>query len=657
MLVGESYPKLLLRVGRTRDAVEAADRIASSGEENATTQLWYGQFLQGVASMPTAPEDLRKECQEKSGTALAKAVELGGDSPAPWLAHITNLLASGDLSAAEDAMRQAQLRLEEDQQQLLMARSYEMMGRWFDAENIYRMTYEQNPESEQVARQLATFYLGGRYPRPDGSAKAAKLINDILRQNVDDPDSVRRDDANWARRTAAQMLASTGDYQNLLDAEKLLRSNAINNTLALEDKLLMASILAVRPEPVSRTKAIRLLEEVQSQQRLNPELDLTLGKLYYAMDNWAKCRDHMESLITRYRNSFGPREAYIRMLLDRGGSNDLRVAEGQVKQLIEIAPTNPATLELVSLTYSKLGDDRRAKQSLRRMLPDDLSKLDANGYRLVARVASLLINAGDIDTAENLLGVLVKRPGATAGDQLQFIQFIGMHRDVDRAMKLLEQAADDANLMAVADVAATIVRAKRDEVGDKYDETIVGWFDRAEREDPDSITVFLAKANFRDIQGRYEDAANIYRTVLKNESLRGKPKAAVLNNLAYLLALARPKKNRRTRRWVCYAKLWTSWGRSATSSTLARPFGLVAASTRLRLTTWPWRSPISQRRRSISTRHSPTWDWGRRAMPWPPGNCAENLGLTRESVGRLEEEQYDKLKSQIEGLKGKGQGL
>lgn len=340
MLVGQTYPQLLLRVGRFRDAVEAAGRIASAGEENANIQLWYGQFLQSVAAVPSLPEDLKQECREKSGTALATAVELGGDSPAPWLAYITQQLSIGNLSGAEDGLRRAQLQLEEDQQQLLQARSYELMGRWFDAENIYRTAYEQNPDSEQVARQLATFYLSPRYPRPDGGNKAAKLINDILRKNVDDTDAVSRNNANWARRTAAQLLAGTGDYQNLLKSEKLLASNSINGTLAVEDKLLMASILAVRPEPVSRTKAIQLLEEVKSQQQINPELDLTLGKLYYAMDNWAKCRDHMETLITKYRDSFGPREAYIRMLLDRGGPTDLRTAEGQVKQLIAIAPVN-----------------------------------------------------------------------------------------------------------------------------------------------------------------------------------------------------------------------------------------------------------------------------------------------------------------------------
>ncbi len=657
VLIGRDYPQLLLQAGQFRDAVDAADRINAAGEDSGQTQLWYGQFVQAVSGLPGVPEDLKEQCQQSAGEALSRAVELAGDTPAPWLSYVTYLLATGQPVAAEDALREAQVQLEEDQQQLLKARGYEMMGRWFDAENIYQTTYDQNPESEQVARQLATFYLSRRYPRPDGPAKAAKLINEILRRYAADPNSVSRANANWARRTSAKLLASTGDYQNLIKAEKLLASNAENGTLAVEDKLQMAQILAVRPEPVSRTKAIRLLEEVNAQQKLTPELDLALGKLYFAVGNWPKCRDHMESVVTRYPDSFPVRDAYIRMLLNRGRSSNLRAAEGHMRKLIDIAPRSPATYELVSLVYDKLGDEKRSKQALQRMLPDDLRKLDDNGYRLVARVAMLLANSGDLDTSERLLTVVAQRPEATFADQMQFTRFIGTYRDPDRAFEILGKAIDDANALAVIDAGTAIARAKRDEVGDKYDATIEGWIDRAARDDPGSIPVLIARASLRDVQGQYEEAASIYRQVLAEDRLQGANKAAMLNNLAYLLALGAadeqsPNESVSLIREAVdilgpisdildtRAVIWIGRGE----------YQAAVDDMELAVTDKPTASKYFHKalaHMGLKQNSDALAAWER----------AEGLGLARDSVGRLEEQRYDKLKEQIDALRAKGQGL
>ena len=90
---------------------------------------------------------------------------------------------------------------------------------------------------------------------------------------------------------AAKMYSSTNEYPNLLKAEKLLASNSQDGNLLIEDKLAMAEILAPRPEPLSRLKAIGLLEEVSKVQPLNELAEIQLGELYYAVggnSNWIK---------------------------------------------------------------------------------------------------------------------------------------------------------------------------------------------------------------------------------------------------------------------------------------------------------------------------------------------------------------------------------
>ncbi|WP_442483419.1 tetratricopeptide repeat protein [Aeoliella sp. SH292] len=657
-LVGELYPQILLQTGKFRDAAEAADRLAAAGAENGPLQLWYGQFMQGMSTIATAPEDLRKQCQEKAGVALAKAVELQGDSPAPWLAHITNLLTSGKAAEAEEALRQAQLVLEEDQQPLLLARCYENMGRWFDAEGLYRLAYEQNPDADNVARQLATFYLSQRYPLGDGPQKAVPLINEILKDFAADPESVSRDNATWARRTAAQMLAATRDYQNLLQAEKLLASNSVNGALAVDDKIQMATILSARPEPVSRNKAIKLLEEVRAQQPLPPELDLKLGQLYFAVGNWPKSRDHMESVITKYPEAPVIRDAYIRMLVTRGGPEDLRIArERQLPQLARLAPNSPATLELASIVYDKSGDKTRAKQALQRMMPSDLSKLDANGYQLVARVASLLASQGDTENAEKLLQTLVSRPEATLGDQLQFAQFIGVYRDPARAFEMLDQMSNDSNALPVIDTAINIIRTKRDEIGDKYDAKVQTWIDNVRRDDPQSIAAALSEANLCDIQGRYEDAAALYRKVLQNTDLAGTAKAAVLNNLAYLLALGAAEEQTADEAVKLMKEATDILGPMSdvldTRATIWLNRGEYQAAVddmTLAVTDGPTASKYfhkAQAHMGLNQKSEALAAWKR----------AEELGLTRETVGRLEEKDYDELAAQIEKLKKQGNNL
>lgn len=657
-LVGELYPQILLRTGQFRDAAEAADRISAAGPENGPVQLWYGQFMQGLSTIAAAPEDFRKQCQEKAGAALAKAVELQGDSPAPWLAHITNLLTSGKPAEAEAALREAQLQLEEDQQPLLLARCYENMGRWFDAEGLYRLAYEQNPDADNVARQLATFYLSQRYPLRDGPNKAVPLINAILEQFADDSESVSRDNANWARRTAARMLASTGDYQNLLQAEKLLASNSVGGALAIDDKIEMATLLAARPEPVSRNKAIKLLEEVKAQQPLPPELDLRLGQLYFAVGNWPKCRDHMESLLTKYPDAPVIRDAYIRILLTRGGDTEIRIArDRQLPQLARLAANSPATLELASIVYDKAGDKTRAKQALQRMLPPKMENLDANGYRLVARVATLLASQGDTDTAEKLLQTLVARPEANLGDQLQFAQFVGIHRDPARAFEMLDQMDSDTNLLPVIDAAINIVRAKRDDVGDKYDATIEGWINSVRRDDPESITAALSEANLRDIQGRYEDAAALYRKVLTNTDLVGAPKAAVLNNLAYLLALGAAEEQSKDEAVKLMKEATDILGPISdvldTRASIWLNRGEYQAAVDdmvLAVTDGPTASKYFHKAQAH-------WGLGQKSEALAAWKKAEEMGLNRESIGRLEEKDYDELAAEMEKLQKQGNSL
>ena len=96
------------------------------------------------------------------------------------------------------------------------------------------------------------------YQRPDRRDKgdAAHQPNSQGRRREEG--AGQRRNLLWAGEWRPRCLSTTKEYQNLMKAEKLLASNSQDGNLLIEDKLAMAEILAPRPEPLSRLKAIEL---------------------------------------------------------------------------------------------------------------------------------------------------------------------------------------------------------------------------------------------------------------------------------------------------------------------------------------------------------------------------------------------------------------
>ncbi|MGI9456763.1 MAG: tetratricopeptide repeat protein [Aeoliella sp.] len=657
VLLDKIYPDILYRAGRYNEAAEAADKLAESRLENAPRQLWYGQFMQQLARTEGVPPELREVSLAKAGQALSIVVELEPNDPQGWLAWITYLLSSKDRDGAEQAIRSAQLALDEDRLPLLLARSYEMMGRWFDAENIYRLVLEKYPNNTQVTRQLAAFYLSPRYRGQDGGAKATVLVNDLLKQFAKDNRSVTVADANWARRTAAKMLAASGDYQSLLKAEKLLASNSANGTLGDEDKIEMAKILSTRSEPISRQKATNLLEEVMRQRTLDANLSLTLGQLYFKSGNWPKCRNQMNTVLTKYPQSVKARGDYIRMLLSRGGRTNLGIADRQVQRLIEISPNSYYTIELAALVFSKQGKTAEARETIKRVLPSDFSKLTESQSQFVHRVALLLIKLEDYATAEQLYAALANRPGAQSTHTTRLAEFVGIYRDPSEGFEMLNKLAADTDAISLIGTALKIVRAKRDDVGEEYDEQIETWIAREERDDPSSIATGLLKGDFRDLQGRYEESAEIFRGLLSDNELKGQTRAVVLNNLAYLIALGAADEASPNEAISLVLDAVKILGPIA--EILDTRAVIAIGREDYRAAVDDLELAVIDKPTSSSYFHKTIahLGLGERSAALEAWEKATDLGLTRADVNRLEHDQFDKVEAQMKALQARSDSL
>ena len=500
-----------------------------------------------------------------------------------------------------------------------------------------------------IARRLASFYLGGGYPLKDKLEKATPLINAILKAAAEDPGLATNDNVLWARRTAAKLLAQSGDYQKALDAERLLASNVVNDNLAIEDRLTMAKILATRPEPASKIKAIRLYEDVLQTQDLDLSDQLMLGQLYFATGRWERCQRQMTELISKNRANpqiAAARDAYIRMLLMHDEGSDLNDAARQLKQLQELAPTEPSTLELLVRISSKLGRQQDVVPVLKGLLS---RKENQSNPAVIIRVAKLMADLDDLDNAEKLFRIAARmNPNAN----LALADFLGQHRDLDQALDLMESVQDEVGTMLVIQYASALLKAKGDEVTDEQFERVEGWLARAQREDPDSIKFAMQEAELLDTRKQYQESAEVYRSLLARKDLVGFERAVVLNNLAYQLALTSPDSATTEEAMGYVSEAADILGprsdildtRAVVYMAMNQPDAAVA-DLELAVTDGPTASKYFHKARA----HLLAREDEKAVAAWEK---ALELGLSPEDIGVVERKVYDEVEAKINRLRG-----
>jgi tetratricopeptide (TPR) repeat protein len=558
-LLGQLYPEILFRTNRVDEALKQAKAAIELNPEAAQNHYWYSQLLarsayksraEAAAANQAAPgggdrlttqPNIDKAIMGQAIDEMREAVKLQPEFMEAWFALISYYQLLGEPENAQGALREAQLVLSGDNLQSFLARSYEALGRWFDAETMYRAVYEAAPDDLSKTQQLAAFYLGNVYQRPDRNLKVTPLLNKLLKAGADKKLPPNDPNLLWARRNAAKMLAETGDYQNLLKAEKLLTSNSKDGELTIDDKLALAEILAGRPEPRSKGKAIALIEDVGRVQPLNENSEIALARLYFeTAEDWRKYSSQMEKAIARFPNSMPARAAYVGNLINRGDQRSLEKAATHVTKLRQLAPNNITTFGLTVRLANKMGKQAAARAELLKGLPDlsKIKELRPQDIQMLTLFASLLVELEDLDSAERLHREMAARD---VNQTTALAMFLGLHRSVEQCFEKLNEIYTPERIPAVLQVALGVVRRQRDKVGDKFDEPIQRWLETGLRENPDSITLLMDQADFYDMQKRYDDSANVYRKLLERKDLTGLRRAIVLNNLSFLVALAGSK--------------------------------------------------------------------------------------------------------------------
>lgn len=652
-ILGPLYGEILFRSNKTEDALKQAKAATISDPSNVDNHYWYGQLLARAAQNEKLPQQQRDQMMTDAIKSMEKAAELRPENPDTWFALINYHAMRKDEAAAQKAMRDAQLAMSGDSLVIFLARTYEVLHRWFDAETLYREIYETAPDEIGRVQQLAAFYVGPLYQLPDKAAKATPLINQILRAGAEKRIAPNDGNLLWARRTAAKMLASTKEYPNLVKADKLLRSNSQKGNLLIEDKLALAEILAQRPEPESRLKAIALLEEVDKVQPLNDTAQIQLGELYLAIGNSStKYDDHMRKVTATFPNSVRAHEAYARRLLARTDSSSLDKAQREVEKLLQLAPKSPATFELAVRLATKRGNQQQIRAELLSRMPrlPEGKDVDPGLIQQAAVFGNLLVDLGDFDSAEKIFQNLATRSPAMA---FEYAKFLGLRRDPEQCFAKLNELYNSSTVNDVLGVALLVSRERRDKIGTKHDADVQHWLDAGLRENPDSIALLIVQADLYDLEKKYEDAAKIYRKLLANKDLNGIRRAVVLNNLAFLVALAGPNAAGGSDPLALVQEAVDIMGPNSEILD-TRAIVLIAqgkykeaiADLRLAVTDNPTASKYYHKARA----HFLANETNDAIEAWEK---AEQMGLNREALNRMEFDQYEELKAKIDQLRKK----
>jgi tetratricopeptide (TPR) repeat protein len=334
------------------------------------------------------------------------------------------------------------------------------------------------------------------------------------------------------------------------------------------------------------------------------------------------------------------------MLLERGTVNRTR---RHLEKLIELAPNSMSTLELLARVSARMGQEQQARAALGRALPagGDLTKLTDEQLPVAEKIADLLAEElNDEETALKIYQYLVTRDPKKV---LKLAEFVGRRRDVDESFKYLEQVYNPQVASAIVQVALSVIRERRDDVGSQFDKQIQDWIDGGLRENPYLISLQMQQAEFYDAQERYDEAAKAYRELLKRDDLQGMSRAIVLNNLSYLLALkGDASANEEAMRLVREAV--TILGPQpdildtrAVVFISQKQFEDAIADLELSVTDKPTASKYFHK----AVAHLGANQNTDALFAW---NEAVKLGLSRDSISPMEREQFERAEDQIEQL-------
>ncbi len=495
-VVGKFVVAVLYNDKDVRGAGELARKLVRPQSKDYHDHLWLGQVL--VADGRASAE---------AEAAFREAVTLGGRQPETWVALVRYLANTGQFGKALDEIGTAGKVLDDKARPLALAQCYDALGALDRAEQGYRTTLAQQPDSVPAHRAAADFFLRLGKPRD---------AEPILRRLLDGKLGADEADVTAARRGLALVLARSGDPRRLPEALQLV-GLALDDAGNLADaampaapdaQLAQARVLAALGSHALRARAIDRMEQLHARQLLPIEDQYQLARLLHLHGpdpaNWQKARAVLKGIQASRPNDPRYVAFHTNLLLLH---KEVPEAENLIAHLEQIEKDRNlprgvlGSVELRARALELRGKELQAVT----LLQDFAAQKDAPPARTLL-LASLHARIGNYADAIDLC------------DQV-------------RALGYREEAYGAAIGMLRAGKPAEAQKVRRP-AWQKETARVEANIRHSLELDPDNVVLRLQLADLMELVGRFDEVERVCRDILAKDS----HSLVALNNLAWLLA-------------------------------------------------------------------------------------------------------------------------
>jgi cellulose synthase operon protein C len=521
-------------------ALAIATKVAADSQE-WRDHVWLGQLqgLLGSRALTASRLDEAKDRLAAAEKSLREAVRLKPDEPETWVALIRFYAATRRKPEAESTIRLAQRRLPAETSALALAICYEAVGNTEDANKQFELALLKKAHDPFVVRRAAEFSMrSGKLPEAEAR----------LRTIVSGQVAAKADDVAWARRALASVLRASGSYPKIQQALALI---AQNTAATPDDQRERAFALAVCPQLERRREAIQILEGLVSSQSDATDVRMVLAQLYLAEKNWPQALKQWRSLATSHERESRYTALYSSRLLER---QETAEAELWIQRLEQLAPADFTTVSLKAQALVQRNQVETALKTLRAYRgqptakPSDQSAAqpDDRTGRLEQVAAALeSLSRGPAGSDGRAATKLLAEAEASYREfvkieprqSLVLASFLARRGQFDEALSILDEALPTAASDAIAKAGNDLLAAGLAKPPQllHLEQLLLA----SAKEHGRSSIVLLTLGELRMRQERFDDAIEIYREVLTSD----KDNAAVMNNLALLLALEKKDLN------------------------------------------------------------------------------------------------------------------
>ena len=283
----------------------------------------------------------------------------------------------------------------------------------------------------------------------------------------------------------------------------------------MSEKALLAEILASRAEPEAQLKAMELLSEMQRQGTISKQGVVALARLLGRAGDWERGRQLMLDTLAKYGDDEQVSTTFVDLLIENG---ELSMANNRLDKLREINSKNPSIVPLTIKLAAKSGDRPNFSDTCRICFPR-ICRVPSNQQQLnsIATVARMTAENEQVEIAAEAVSRLCPAHGYRWGCS-GICSFLTKHGDASQAMEILKQIFPKQMDKAIS-IATRCCESGVSRLAINSMPTIDEMLAAALRDDPDSASRLILRAETLEVQGKHDESIAFYEKILKRDDL------------------------------------------------------------------------------------------------------------------------------------------